>query len=555
MTGDGRPPRCLVTGATGYIGSRLAPELLAAGHSVRCLARSPDKLRDHPWARQTETVRGDATDEVSVRAAMEGMDVAYYLVHALGTGRDFEETDRRAARIFGEQARAAGVRRIVYLGGLSPPGVPERELSPHLRSRAEVGHILLASGVPTAVLRAAVIIGSGSASFEMLRYLTERLPVMVTPSWVRTRTQPIAVRDVLRLLVGCAGLPYGVSRAFDIGGPDVVTYEDMMRRYAEAAGLSRRVILPVPLLTPRLSSLWVGLVTPVPGAIARPLVESLRHTVVCTERDIVRYVQEPPEGPVGLDRAIRLALQRVRGADVATRWSSAATPRAPSDPLPTDPDWAGGSLYTDQRERTVAASPQALWRVVEGIGGENGWYSSPLAWSLRGWLDTLAGGVGLHRGRRDATRLRVGDSLDFWRVEEIEPGRLLRLRAEMRLPGLAWLEMTVDRDQQGRTVYGQRALFHPHGLAGHAYWWGVAPFHAAVFGGMARNIAAAAASAAAESVAAGSAAVDSAAAGSGRAESAADGSPTDGSPTDASPADGSPAGGSGPAGSAPTGGR
>ncbi|MFE2601386.1 SDR family oxidoreductase [Streptomyces sp. NPDC059396] len=540
MTGDDQPLRCLVTGATGYIGGRLVPELLAAGHSVRCLARSPDKLRDHPWARRTETVRGDATDEVSVRAAMEGMDVAYYLVHALGTGRDFEETDRRAARIFGEQARAAGVRRIVYLGGLSPSGVPERALSPHLRSRAEVGHILLASGVPTAVLRAAVIIGSGSASFEMLRYLTERLPVMVTPSWVRTRTQPIAVRDVLRLLVGCARLPYGVSRAFDIGGPDVVTYQDMMRRYAEAARLSRRVIVPVPLLTPRLSSLWVGLVTPVPGAIARPLVESLRHTVVCTERDIARYIQEPPEGPVGLDRAIRLALQRVRGADVATRWSSAATPRAPSDPLPTDPDWAGGSLYTDHRERTVAASPQALWRVVEGIGGENGWYSSPLAWSLRGWLDTLAGGVGLRRGRRDATRLRVGDSLDFWRVEEIEPGRLLRLRAEMRLPGLAWLEMTVDRDPRGRTVYGQRALFHPHGLAGHAYWWGVAPFHAAVFGGMARNIAAAA-----ESAAAGSAADGSGPAGSGPGESAAAGSP----------ADGSQAAGSGPAGSGPAGGR
>jgi hypothetical protein len=329
----------------------------------------------------------------------------------------------------------------------------------------------------------------------MLRYLTERLPVMVTPRWVRTRIQPIAVRDVLRLLVGCARLPYDVNRAFDIGGPDVVTYQEMMRRYAAIAELPKRVILPVPLLTPRLSSLWVGLVTPVPGAIARPLVESLKHEVVCAERDIIRYVPDPPEGLVTLDRAIRLALRRVQDADVATRWSSASTPRAPSDPLPTDPGWAGGSLYTDHRERTVAASPQALWQVVEAIGGENGWYSSPLAWSLRGWLDTLVGGVGLRRGRRDATRLRVGDSLDFWRVEEIEPGRLLRLRAEMRLPGLAWLEMAVDRSPQGRTVYRQRALFHPHGLAGHAYWWGLAPFHAAVFGGMARNIATAAESA------------------------------------------------------------
>ncbi|MBD9701240.1 SDR family oxidoreductase [Streptomyces sp. ID01-12c] len=496
--GDDRPSRCLVTGATGYIGGRLVPELLDAGFEVRCLARSPGKLRDHPWAGRAEVVRGDVTDGESVGAAMEGVDVAYYLVHALGTGRGFEETDRRAAEVFGERARAAGVRRIVYLGGLTPAGVPEHELSPHLRSRAEVGRVLLASGVPTAVLRAAVIIGSGSASFEMLRHLTERLPVMVTPRWVRTRIQPIAVRDVLRLLVGCARLPDDVNRAFDIGGPDVVTYERMMRRYAAVAELPKRVIVPVPPLTPRLSSLWVGLVTPVPGALARPLVESLRHEVVCGERDIVRYVPDPPEGPVGLDRAIALALRRVRDADVATRWSSAATPRAPSDPLPTDPDWAGGSLYEDRRERAVAASPRALWRVVEAIGGENGWYSSPVAWSLRGWADRLVGGVGLRRGRRDATRLRIGDSLDFWRVEEIEPGRLLRLRAEMRLPGLAWLEMTVDRDEEGRTVYRQRALFHPHGLAGHAYWWSVAPFHAAVFGGMARNIAAAAESTAHE---------------------------------------------------------
>ncbi|KJY42036.1 NAD-dependent dehydratase [Streptomyces sp. NRRL B-1568] len=488
MAADAPPLRCLVTGATGYVGGRLVPELLAAGHGVRCLARTPGKLRDHPWAGEVETVGGDVTDEAAVRAAMKGIDVAYYLVHALGTGPGFEETDRRAARIFGQQAREAGVRRIVYLGGLAPRAVPERELSPHLRSRAEVGRILLASGVPTAVLRAAVIIGSGSASFEMLRYLTERLPVMVTPRWVRTRTQPVAIRDVLRLLVACARLPDDVNRTFDIGGPDIVTYRDMMRRYAAVAGLPNRLILSVPVLTPRLSSLWVGLVTPVPGATARPLVESLRHEVVCAEHDIDRWVPPPPEGLLGLDEAVRLALQRVRDGDVATRWSSASAPRAPSDPLPTDPTWTGGSRYTDDRQATVDASPEALWRVVEGIGGETGWYSSPLAWSLRGWLDTLVGGVGLRRGRRDAVRLRAGDCLDFWRVEEIEPGRLLRLRAEMRLPGRAWLEMAVDRDPQGRTVYRQHALFCPHGLAGHAYWWSVAPFHAMVFGGMSRNI-------------------------------------------------------------------
>ncbi|MDN0198006.1 SDR family oxidoreductase [Streptomyces sp. S.PNR 29] len=484
---------CLVTGASGYIGGRLVPELLEAGHRVRCLARSPGKLRDHPWARDAETVRGDVTDAASVAEAMRGIDVAYYLVHALGTGADFEDTDRRAARTFAEQAHAAGVRRIVYLGGLTPAGVPERELSPHLRSRAEVGRIFLAAPVPATVLRAAVVIGSGSASFEMLRYLTERLPVMVTPRWVRTRTQPIGVRDVLRYLVGSATMPAEVDRAFDIGGPDVLTYREMMRRYAAVAGLRRRIIVPVPVLTPWLSSHWVGLVTPVPASIARPLTESLRHEVVCRERDITRYVPDPPGRPLPFDEALAQALRRVREAQVATRWSSAAAPGAPSDPLPTDPDWAGGSLYEDARQLRVDASRRALWQVIEGIGGDNGWYSFPPAWTVRGRLDRLVGGVGLRRGRRDAEHLRVGDSLDFWRVEEIEPGHLLRLRAEMRLPGLAWLEMYAETDDEGRTRYRQRALFHPRGLLGHAYWWSVSPFHAVVFGGMARNIGQAAA--------------------------------------------------------------
>lgn len=489
---DTSPLRCLVTGATGYIGGRLVPELLEAGHSVRCLARSPDKLRDHPWAEDAEVVRGDVTDPASVKAAMQDIDVAYYLVHALGTGSHFEDTDREAARIFADAARSAGVRRIVYLGGLTPAGVPERELSAHLRSRAEVGRIFLDADVPTTFLRAAVIIGSGSASFEMLRYLTERLPVMVTPSWVRTRIQPIGVRDVLRYLVGSARMPEDVNRAFDIGGPDVITYLDMMRSYAAVAGLPRRLIVPVPVLTPRLSSHWIGLVTPVPHSIARPLTESLRHEVVCDEHDIARYVPDVPGRPLTFEKALTLALRRVREADVTTRWSSASLPGAPSDPLPTDPDWAGGSLYEDRRELVVNAPRASLWRVIEGIGGDNGWYSFPLAWAVRGWLDRFVGGVGLRRGRRDAQRLRVGDSLDFWRVEAIEPGRLLRLRAEMRLPGLAWLEMYAEDDDGGRTRYRQRALFHPRGLLGHAYWWSVSPFHAIVFGGMARNIAQAA---------------------------------------------------------------
>lgn len=480
--------RCLVTGGSGYVGGRLVPELLAAGHQVRCLARTPAKLADHPWADQVEVVRGDVTDAESLRTALDGMEVAYYLVHALGSGRDFERTDGAAARTFGDACREAGVGRIVYLGGLTPPGVPVGELSPHLRSRAEVGRILLNSGVPTAVLRAAVIIGSGSASFEMLRYLTERLPVMITPSWLRTRVQPVAIRDVLRYLTGCAELPPEVHRTFDVGGPDVLTYRDMMRRYAAVAQLPRRLVLPVPVLTPALSSHWVGLVTPVPSSIARPLAESLRYEVICAENDIVTALPSPPGAPLGVDDAVRMALRRIKEAQVTTRWSSASTPGAPSDPLPTDPDWAGGSLYTDHRFRDVEATDEELWRVIEGIGGENGWYSFPLAWSVRGWLDRLVGGVGLRRGRRDATRLRTGDALDFWRVEAIERGQLLRLRAEMRLPGLAWLELRVVPGEDGRTRYHQRALFHPHGLAGQLYWWSVTPFHTLVFGGMARNI-------------------------------------------------------------------
>ncbi len=482
--------KCLVTGASGYIGGRLVPELLDAGHAVRCMARDPGKLADRSWSDAIEIARADVMDAAAVRDAVRGIDVAYYLIHALGTGASFEQSDRDAASTFAAAARAAGVRRIVYLGGIISGG--PGELSPHLRSRAEVGDILLASGVPTAALQAAVIIGSGSASFEMLRYLTERLPAMVTPKWVSTRIQPIAVRDVLRYLVGCAGLPAEVSRGFDIGGPDVLSYAEMMRRYAAVAGLRPRALIPVPLLTPRLSALWVGLVTPVPAALAKPLVESLRNEVVCSEHDIAAYVPDPPEGLASLDQAIELALRHTSDGDVSTRWSSAATPGAASDPLPSDPSWAGGSLYVDRRAHVVDAAPGALWQVIEGIGGETGWYSFPAAWAFRGLLDRLAGGVGLRRGRRDPRRLLVGDALDFWRVEAVTPGSLLRLRAEMKLPGLAWLELSARRDKAGRTVYAQRAIFRPRGLAGHAYWRLISPFHGVVFGGMARNIAAAA---------------------------------------------------------------
>lgn len=494
---DGAPrpdaPLAAVTGVTGYVGGRLVPELLAAGYRVRALARNPDRLAGRPWATDVEPVEADAADADQIKAALEGVDVAYYLIHSLGSGRTFEARDRRTALTFAQAAREAGVRRIVYLGGLHPSG---QELSPHLASRTEVGEILLASGVPTTVLRAAVILGSGSASFEMMRYLTERLPAMTTPRWVDNRIQPIAIRDVLRYLVGAAAMPDDVSRGFDIGGPDVLTYRDMMQRYAAVAGLPRRVIVGVPVLTPRLSSLWVGLVTPVPGGLARPLVESLVHEVVCEEHDVAQWVPDPPGGLVGFERAVRLALRRVQDAAVSTRWSSAAVPGVPSDPLPSDPDWAGGSLYVDERRVEVDASAAALWRVVEAVGGERGWYSWALAWRLRGLADRLVGGPGLRRGRRDPDRLLVDDAVDFWRVEAVEPGRLLRLRAEMRVPGLAWLELRIEADGTDPlhppTTFAQRALFHPRGLLGHVYWWSVAPFHGVVFGGMQRNIARAA---------------------------------------------------------------
>jgi len=332
------------------------PELLAVGHRVRAVARNPSRLRGRPWFADVEVVQADVGDLEAIRTALRGVDVAYYLVHALGSGSRFEARDRATALTFARAAREAGVGRIAYLGGLFPDG---EELSPHLASRREVGEILLASGVPTTVLRAAVILGSGSASFEMMRYLTERLPAMTVPRWVDNRIQPIAIRDVLRYLVGSAGMPADVNRGFDIGGPDVLTYRQMMQGYARAAGLSRRLIVRVPVLTPRLSSHWVGLVTPVPSGLARPLVESLIHEVVCDEHDIARHVPDPPDGLVSFARAVRLARERIQDAEVATRWSSAALPGAPSDPLPSDPDWAGGSPYVDERRRVVDSSPDA----------------------------------------------------------------------------------------------------------------------------------------------------------------------------------------------------
>jgi uncharacterized protein YbjT (DUF2867 family) len=477
------PRRILVMGATGYIGGRLVPRLAEAGHTVRCLARRPEKLAGVSWASSVEVVRGDALERSTLLDAMADIDVVYYLVHSIGSGGSFSDSDRRAASNTAEAAAASGVERIVYLGGLVPT---DEVASPHLASRAEVGQILLDGPVPAVVLQAGVIIGSGSASFEMLRYLTERLPVMVTPKWVRSRVQPIAVRDVLSYLSGVLELDPSTNRRFDIAGPDIMSYREMMQRYAHVAGLTRRVIIPVPVLTPWLSSHWVNVVTPVPKAIAQPLIESLRNSVVAGEHDIETLI---PLELSPFDDAVRLALQRIKQADVVTRWSGAAWPGAPSDPMPTDPDWSGGTAYRDDRSLPVHSDAGAVWNALEGIGGDRGWYSFPLAWATRGLLDRLVGGVGLRRGRRDPDRLAVGDAVDFWRVESLERGRLLRLRAEMKLPGEAWLEFEI-LDEGEESVLWQRALFIPHGLLGHLYWWVVTPFHGVVFGAMIRNLAA-----------------------------------------------------------------
>jgi uncharacterized protein YbjT (DUF2867 family) len=479
----------LVTGATGYIGGRLIPELLGAGFRVRVMARQPRQLANREWGGQVEIVQGDAADPATLVDALRDVQVAYYLIHSLGAGAAFESLDHANAYNFAAAAYACHVGRIIYLGGLYPKS---EQLSAHLKSRKEVGEIFLASGVPTTVLRAAVIIGSGSLSFEMLRYLTERLPVMVTPRWVDSRIQPIAVRDVLHYLVGSAFMPREVNRGFDIGGPDVLTYREMMVGYAKVAGLKPRHIIALPLLTPSLSSHWVGLVSPVPKQIARPLMESLINEVICKEHDIAAYVPDPETQLTGFHKAVKLALKRIQDSRVTTSWSSAAHIGAPSDPLPSDPDWAGGSLYVDERECIVNATPEQLWYIIKGIGGEHGWYSWRFGWWTRGLLDRFVGGPGLRRGRRDPFLLVVGDALDWWRVEDIDEKHLLRLRAEMRLPGLAWLELIIDKDEKGRTLFRQRALFHPLGPAGALYWVMIYPFHGLVFGRMQRNIARAA---------------------------------------------------------------
>lgn len=472
----------LVTGATGYVGGRLLPLLVDAGWRVRCLARHPERLAPRVPA-GVEVVPGDVLDAASLPPAMQGVEAAVYMVHAMGSTGDFAAQDRIAADHFAAAARAAGVRRIVYLGGLGEDGP---DLSAHLRSRHEVGERLRAHGVPVVELRASIIIGSGSLSFEMIRALVERLPVMVTPRWVHVKAQPIAIEDVLAYLREALTVETGDrSVIIEIGGPDQVSYGELMQEYARQRGL-RRWMIPVPLLTPRLSSLWLGLVTPLYARVGRKLIDSMRHPTVVRDDTASRM---STIRPIGVREAIARALKNEDAAFARTRWSDAVSAVGARRQ-----HWGGtrsGNRLVDSRSMTVAAEPRAVFAAVERIGGATGWYYADWLWTVRGWLDLLLGGVGMRRGRRDPQHLEVGDTLDCWRVEHVEQNERLRLAAEMRLPGRAWLEFEV-RPRDGGSELRQTATFAPLGLAGLAYWYGVWPLHQLVFAGMLRGIARAA---------------------------------------------------------------
>jgi len=470
--------RIAITGATGYIGGRLAPRLLDSGYAVRCLVRSRDKLQGRAWTldSRVEIRQADLTDEPSLARELEGCDAAFYLVHSmLSAAGDYAQRDQQLALTFARAARAAGVGRIIYLGGLGETGP---NLSRHLSSRRDVEGALASAGVPVTVLRAAMIIGSGSASFEILRYLVQRLPVMVTPKWVSTPCQPIAVENVIAYLVGVLSAPETIGGVFDIGGPETLCYSDIMRVMAEELGLPRRWIIPIPVLTPRLSSYWIHLVTPLSHKIAVPLAEGLKNPVVCRDNRILSLV---PQKLLNVREAIGAALSQVAAHQVETNWSMAG-------PMPGDPDWSGGTVFRDTREVAIEARPAAAFRAVCRLGGGRGWYAANWLWIIRGWLDRLAGGPGLRRGRRDPDTLRYGDALDFWRVVGIEEDRRLSLRAEMRLPGEALLEFRIEPGRDGGCILRQTALFQPRGLFGLLYWYAVLPFHQIVFRGMLAGI-------------------------------------------------------------------
>ena len=437
MESSGAPLRCLVTGATGYIGGRLVPRLLDAGFEVRALARTPDKLNDVPWRTRIEVARGDLGDPASLESAFADVDIVYYLVHSMGFEKDFAAEERRAAQNVAAAARRAGVRRIVYLSGLHPEGA---ELSTHLGSRTAVGEILIASGIETVVLQAGVVVGSGSASFEMIRHLTDRLPVMTTPKWVHNKIQPIAIRDVLYYLVAAATCPVPESRAWDVGGPDVLEYGGMMQVYADVAGLLPRRILVLPVLTPRIAALWVGLVTPIPAGLARPLVESLHCDAVMANHDIDTIIPPPEGGLTPYRQSVELALARVSRGEAETTWHTGTAAQ-----LPSDPEWAGEVVFTDTRTSHTPVSPERLWQALE---------------------------AGVPAG---------------WQISEREPGRVLKLRDTHRSPGDRWLEMRVAPEGSG-SRYEQRAFFYPRGLLGRVYWYAARPWQAAALGRQVRRV-------------------------------------------------------------------
>lgn len=471
-----RPSRILLTGATGYVGGRLLSRLLGEGFTVRALVRRPDEFLGDSRS-GLEVLRGDLLQPFSLPRAMDDVQTAFYLVHSMGVGDEFAEMDRQAARNFGRAARNAGVQHIVYLGGL---GDSREDLSLHLESRQEVGEILRSTGIPTTEFRASIVLGAGSLSFEMIRALTERLPVMITPRWVEVRAQPIAIDDLLEYLMVAITRTPDASRVIEVGGKDTVSYGGLMKEYARQRGL-RRWMIRVPFLTPRLSSLWLGLVTPLYARVGRKLIESIRNPTIVGDPEPAK---EFPVEPMGVEEAIRRAMADHEESGSETNWSGAVSSSGLRPPEENGP-YKG--RIVDERSIQVTAAPDQAFRPISEIGGRNGWYAFNGLWKVRGLLDTLVGGVGLRRGRPASGELRPGSALDFWRVEAWSPPRLLRLRAEMKLPGRAWLEFSVEPSGAG-SLLTQRAIFDPKGLFGLLYWYSLFPIHVVIFRAMLREI-------------------------------------------------------------------
>ena len=477
----------LIAGATGYVGGRLIPALLEAGYRVRAMGRNVEKLGCRPWAphERVELIQGDVLDLESLIEAAKGCWAAYYLVHSMIAQKDkFVEADRQAAHNMVRASAAAGLERILYLGGLAE--AKQGALSKHLMSRIEVATILQSGSVPTTDLRAPMILGSGSASFEILRYLVERLPVMITPRWVQSLNQPIAIRNVIRYLVECLAHDETTGQTYDIGGPDVLTYRDLLDIYAEEAGLRKRLILPVPVLTPTLSAYWINFISPVPTSIALPLTEGLTSAAVCTENRIHSII---PQKLLSCRAAIRTSLDKVKQEQVDTCWMDAGAMLEPEWAHCGDAQWAGGTIMKCGYRARIRATAEEIWEPIKRIGGKTGWYHLDYLWRLRGLIDRLAGGVGLRRGRRHPSDLMVGDALDFWRVLKVDPPQRLMLLAEMKTPGEALLEFRVTPLGDKQTELQMLSRFLPQGLSGNLYWYFLYPFHEWVFYGMLKSIA------------------------------------------------------------------